>query len=191
MLSCCRVLAAHTDDRVLVQNTTKGYHLSVAHLSLEFANKEIEGKKVLFNGTGFLCQFMGRAILMTAKHCVLDSKKKQRVGKVRVYFGRNGKEKPVPCIPLDGSRFKWHPERDVAFADLSDLDLQLPTSSFEIDSYKAGLHRDATIEIVGYPGEKCTENNRRAAMCRGPWYTQWKVRGPQLIIWEEMSDIHR
>ncbi len=155
-------------------NTSEDYHILVAHLSLRFADKKMKGKKVYFNGTGFLCRFKGRDILMTCKHNVLDSKgKKQRVEEVRVYFGRNGKETPVPCIPLDGRMFKWHPNRDVAFADVSHLDDKLPGYyGFEMGCYKSGT-KGAYIEISGYPGERY--KNKMSVTFDAERNTQWKV----------------
>ncbi len=150
----------------------------VAHLSLIYPDKKCKGKKAYFNGTGFLVQFMGRHVLMTARHNVVNADKKgkptgERAERVEVFFGRNGREKPTPRITIDGKRFKWHPDRDVAFADLLFEFLKLPRGyGFQIGEYTKDM-KDAIIEICGYPGERYRNPKSRTRTAERN--TQWKV----------------
>ncbi len=151
----------HTLFRVISSDIRiQEYFRLVAFMELDF-RKKINGTPVIGLGTGFLCDFEGKRILMTAKHNVLDGN--TRVDKVSVYFGRDGKFTTIPGFQIDGSIFKLHTTKDVAFADLSSYAAQLPNDpdGFMLEALPDGYVQNEYLEIGGYPGKKKTVEQKR------------------------------
>lgn len=94
------------DKRELInENSTKGKpHNGIAYLKIRTKELNDAGERVMFMGTGFLCEIKDKLFLATTAHNVVNKTEKRNFETVEVFLGKH-KAKQVARFTVDAKDF--------------------------------------------------------------------------------------
>ncbi len=153
-----------TDERLRVDTTAEPFD-SICFMTLELSN----GSHA--RGTGFYVELgTSRGVLLTAAHCLYDTRKNEYIKEVRIARGRSGEEMPFGMQTFESSAFRVPEDWKTSAAQYADYGIVLldgpnPTAGFKLYAAEDEELEKAGITTAGYPADK---NGFYMWMDRGP-----------------------
>lgn len=153
-----------TDERLRVDTTADPFH-AICFMTLELSN----GSRA--RGTGFYIELdSGRGVILTAAHCLYDTRGNEYMNKVHVARGRSGENLPHGMQTFERSAFRVPEDWKSSAAQYADygvilLDGPNPTTGFNLFPAKDEQLENVNITTAGYPADK---NGFFMWMDRGP-----------------------